>query len=142
MKAENTIPSPCPKSNLTRRGALYGAAACGALALPAGAAMATSSDADLELVQLWHEYIDLWTGPHYDDQTRDRLSEIREAITDARPESMLGLAVQCRYLEHDVDVGACDSQIELLGAMGATLARLAGAEVRHHPEMLAEGAQV
>ena len=37
--ATNTIPSPCPKSNLTRRAALSGAVAVGALALPAAAAL-------------------------------------------------------------------------------------------------------
>ena len=135
MMVSTNVPSDnLSRNTLPRR-------ACAAELLT-GTAVAAVPNPDLKLVELWHEFIVLWTGPHYDDETRDRLSEIREAITDARPESMLGLAVQCRYLEHDVDVGACDGQIELLGAMGATLARLAGAEVRHHPEMLAEGAQV
>jgi hypothetical protein len=59
--ATTTIPSPCPKSNLTRRQALQGTAACGALALPAAGVALTieasklSAAVDEPLIAMWAE---------------------------------------------------------------------------------------
>ena len=97
---------------------------------------AAGTDADRELVELWHEFVDLWNSDTPAEDAKGRIDEIRTAIERARPVSPLGLAVQARYLEHDLDIGSCDSQIELAGAIGAALTRLAGVEVRRNPDIL------
>ena len=95
--ATNTIPSPCPKSNLTRRQALVSTAACGALVLPAGAAMAAAAGGT---------FCHLGTDPHV--AWWAELVEVRAAI-DGRPANE----------EVDEDVSDRESELERLIAQTA-----------------------
>jgi hypothetical protein len=82
--AANTIPSPCPKTKLTRRRAIQNTVAVGALVLPAGAALATS-DADPGLAAIEAGYA-RWQGLEAQkDALRERRNDLWDRARAHRP---------------------------------------------------------
>jgi hypothetical protein len=89
--------------------------------------------ADHPLVAAWNEMLstlDAYLGtPEPDDEPLwQRLRELETQIESARPDDLVGLAVQCGYLEHSLSSGPNETQIVLSGCIAAALARLAGVE--------------
>ena len=92
------------------------------------------------LVATWNEmlstrdaYID--TPEPGDEPLWQRLRELETEIENARPDNLVGLAVQCRYLEHSLSIGSSETQIVLIGWIAAALARLAGVELQRAGEL-------
>jgi hypothetical protein len=56
----------------------------------------------------------------------------------ARDVDPVALAVQCRYLEHWVDIGSNEEQVVLIDWISTALAQLAGVDVRHDPSIRTE----
>lgn len=151
MAVNESTRNLCADNTLTRRAALAGTAACGALALPAGAALAVESatvadsGTDHPLVALWEELLDLvdafnaYDGPGEaeDSPIGARLDEVEHLIETAQPDDPVGLAVQARYLERWLCIGTNGEEIGWAGRIAAGLARLGGVEVRADEKMVA-----
>jgi hypothetical protein len=93
----------------------------------------TFAPADHPLVAAWNEMLstlDAYTCmPEPDDEALwQRFRELETRIENARPDDLVGLAVQCRYLEHSLSSGSSEAQIVLIGWIAAALAQLAGVE--------------
>jgi hypothetical protein len=89
--------------------------------------------ADHPLVAAWNEMLSTLDAyvetPEPDDEALwQRLRELESEIENARPDDLVGLAVQCRYLEHSLSNGLNETQVVLSGWIAAALARLAGLE--------------
>jgi hypothetical protein len=85
------------------------------------------------LVAAWNEMlstVDTYTDTSEpDDEPQwERLRELETQIENARPDDLVGLAMQCRYLEHSLSSGSDGTQVVLSGWIAAALARLAGVE--------------
>jgi hypothetical protein len=115
--ATNTLPSPCPKSNLTRRAALHGAASVGALALPAGVALAieaTKLEAagvdDPAFAAIVAEYeaageaLNNYDGAGGESERKveKRWHTASEALYRARPKTLPDLATQLRLINEEI----------------------------------------
>jgi hypothetical protein len=95
------------------------------------------------LVALWHELLAL--GAAYDGSGEadaypgcngliwSRLCEVSAAIDAARPDDLIGLAVQCRYLQRSLDIGWNEGQIEMAGSIATALAKLGGVDLPADP---------
>ena len=59
---------------------------------------------------------------------RDSYDGLVSDLETARPDDLVGLAVQCRYLEHSLSGGPSEIQIALSGWITSALGRLAGLE--------------
>jgi hypothetical protein len=87
--------------------------------------------ADHPLVAAWNEMLSTLDAyvrtPEPDDEPLwQRLRELESQIETARPDDLVGLAVQCRYLEHSLSGGPSEIQIALSGWIASALGRLAG----------------
>jgi hypothetical protein len=71
-------------------------------------------------------YLD--TSEPDDEPLWRRLPDLETQIENARPDDLVGLAVQCRYLEHSLSSGPNEIQVVLGGWIAAALSRLAGLE--------------
>jgi hypothetical protein len=58
-----------------------------------------------------------------------------EAARDVDP---VALTVQCRYLEHWLDIGSNEEQLLLIDWISTALAQLAGVDVRRDPSIRTE----
>jgi hypothetical protein len=88
---------------------------------------------DHPLVAAWNEMLSTLDAyldtPEPDDEPLwQRLRELETQIETARPDDLVGLAVQCRYLEHSLTSGPNEIQVVLSGWIAGALARLAGLE--------------
>jgi hypothetical protein len=88
---------------------------------------------DHPLVTAWNEMLSTLDAymatPEPDDEPLwQRLRELETEIETARPDDVVGLAVQCRYLEHSLSGGLNETQVVLSGWIATALARLAGLE--------------